>query len=164
MQVEKYKLRDFLRSRDAPANALVAATKPRDEAFVTGTANPIFHLLREAEREYLLNLDNASITGINPSHSDSGRCHPVAHLRHHLVVLLVLLGFRPCVPFVSPRVAGIATMSEMVLRCLVPLMEQFDLESYGFKLLCECCPPTYQMVLYSVQRAKEHYEPISQMK
>lgn len=136
MKVEKYELRDFLRSR---ANAPVAATKPRDQSFTTGTAHPIFHLLREAEREYLLNLDNASATKIKPLHSNSGRCHPVDHVRHHFVVLLVLLGVRPCHPFVCPRAEGIATMGEMVLRCLVPLMEKFDLESYGFKLLCKRC-------------------------
>ncbi|POS73033.1 hypothetical protein DHEL01_v208574 [Diaporthe helianthi] len=138
MHIEKSQLRDFLRSRDEPttSNPPVIATKPRDEAFVTGTANPIFHLLREAEREYLLNMDFTHVHGMHQSHSDSGeRCHPVAHLRHHFVVLLVLMGFRPCVPFVSPRLAGIAKMSEMVLRCFMPLMEQFDLESYGFKLL-----------------------------
>ncbi|KAG8164028.1 hypothetical protein KVR01_005946 [Diaporthe batatas] len=136
MEVEKSKLRDFLRSRDEPANAPVADTKPRDDDFITHMACPIFHHLREAEREYLLNLDNASIIATSPPHSDSGgRCHPVAHLRHHLVVLLVLLGFRPCALFLSTKVEGIATMSEMVLRCLVPLMEKFDLESYGFKLL-----------------------------
>lgn len=140
MKVEKYQVRDLIRSRDEPTNTPVVATKPRDQTFTTGTAYPIFHLLCEAEREYLLNLDNASTAKINPCHSATGRCHPVAHVRQHLVVLLVLLGFRPCHPFVSPSDEGNAIMSEMVIRCLVPLMEKFDLESYGFRLLCKCYP------------------------
>lgn len=135
MRVEKHELRDFVRSLDEMAELPIAAPKPRDESFQTNAANKVFILLREAEREFLINLGHDSVTKMhNPS--DSPKCHPVAHLRHHLQVLLVLLGVKPCVPFVSPKGTGTAVMGEMVLRCLVPLMEQFDLESYGFRLLC----------------------------
>lgn len=135
MRVEKHELRDFVRSLDEMAELPIAAPKPRDESFQTNTANEVFILLREAEREFLINLGHDSVTKMHKP-SDSPKCHPIAHLRHHLQVLLVLLGVKPCVPFVSPKGTGTAVMGEMVLRCLVPLMEQFDLESYGFRLLC----------------------------
>lgn len=135
MRVEKHELRDFVRSLDETTDGPIVSAKPRDEFLQTNTADQVFVLLREAEREFLINLDRDSVTKMhNPS--DSPKCHPVAHLRHHLQVLLVLMGVKPCVPFVSPKGTGTAVMGEMVLRCLVPLMEQFDLESYGFKLLC----------------------------
>ena len=135
MQVKKHEIRDFFQSLDEAADRPAAVTKPRDNAFLTNTASKVFVLLREAEREYLVNLDRESITKMH-NQGDSPKCHPVAHLRHHMQVLLVLRGFKPCVPFVSPKETGVAVMREMVLRCLVPLIEQFDLESFVFKLLC----------------------------
>lgn len=135
MQVQKHELRDFVRSLDEPTNQQVAVIKPRDESFMRNVAEQAFTILREAEREFLLNLDHYSITKMhNPS--DSPKCHPVAHLRYHLQVLLALKGIVPCVPFVSPKETGTDVMNAMVLRCLVPVMEQLDLESYGFRLLC----------------------------
>ncbi|KAK7707141.1 hypothetical protein SLS64_007351 [Diaporthe eres] len=134
MQVQKHELRDFVRSLGEPADRPVAAIKPRDESFMKNVAEQAFTILREAEREFLLNLDHYSITKMhNPS--DSPKCHPVAHLRYHFQVLLALKGIVPCVPFVSPKETGTDVMNAMVLRCLVPVMEQLDLESYGFRLL-----------------------------
>lgn len=135
MRVEKHELRDFVRSLDEPTDPPNATIKPREESFTKNVADQAFTMLREAQREFLLNLDRDSIAKMhNPS--DSPKCHPVAHLRHHLQVLLALKGIQPCIPFVSPRETGTAVMNEMVLRCLVPVMEQLDLESYGFRLLC----------------------------
>lgn len=135
MRVEKHELRDFVRSLDEPTDPSNAAIKPRDESFMINVADQAFHMLREAQREFLLNLDRDTVTKMhNPG--DSSKCHPVAHLRHHLQVLLALKGIQPCVPFVSPKETGTVVLNEMVLRCLVPVMEQLDLESYGFRLLC----------------------------
>lgn len=146
MRVEKHELRDFVRSLDEPTDQQVAVIKPRDESFMKNVAEQAFTTLREAEREFLLNLDHDSITKMhNPS--DSPKCHPVAHLRYHLQVLLALKGIQPCVPFVSPKETGTVVMNAMVLRCLLPVMEQLDLESYGFRLLCMfryCFHPEYQ--------------------
>lgn len=142
MRFEKHELRDFVRSLDESTDQPVAADiKRRDnEFFMENVTEQAFTALREAEREFLLNLDHDSITKMhNPS--DSPKCHPVAHLRHHLQVLLVLKGIQPCVPFVSPKETGTGVMDAMVLRCLMPIMEQLDLESYGFRLLCR--PPLF---------------------
>lgn len=139
MRVEKHELRDFVRSLEEPTNQPVAAPKPRDESFMTNVAEQAFIMLREAEREFLLNLDRESMTKMyNPG--GLPKCHPVAHLRHHLQVLLALKEVQPCVPFVSPGDTGTAVMNAMVLRCLVPVMEQLDLESCGFRLLCRSLP------------------------
>lgn len=135
MQVEKHELRDFIRAIEKHTDPQNIFTKPRDEYYLAHVADRAFVMLREAEREFLLNLDHDSVAKMhNPS--DSAKCHPVAHLRAHMKVLLALKGIQPCVPFVSPKATGTVVMNEMVLRCLVPVMEQLDLESYGFKLLC----------------------------
>lgn len=139
MQVEKHELRDFTRAIKKQTDPQHVFIKPRDEYYLAHVADRAFVMLREAEREFLLNLDRDSVTKMhNPS--DSPKCHPVAHLRAHLKVLLALKGIQPCVPFVSPKETGTVVMNEMVLRCLVPVMEQLDLESYGFKLLCRLFP------------------------
>lgn len=139
MRIEKHELRDFVRTLDEPINKTAAAHKPRDESFQSNIANQAFSSLREAEREFLLGLDHDSITKVHKS-SGVPKCHPVAHLRYHVQVLLALKGVQPCVPFVSPKDTGILVMNEMVLRCLVPVMEELDLESYGFRLLCRSLP------------------------
>lgn len=136
MRVEKHELRDFVRSLDEPGVlAPAAATKPRGESFTDDVASRAFVNLREAEREFLLNLDHESVTKMhNPG--DSPKCHPVAHMRHHLQVLLLLKGIQPCVMFVSPKETGTVVQNQMIFRCLLPVMEELELESYGFKLLC----------------------------
>lgn len=135
MRVEKHELRDFIRSIEKHTDPQYYFIKPRDEWYMANVADRAFVMLREAEREFLLNLDHDSVTKMHNS-SDSPKCHPVAHLRSHLKVFLALKGIQPCVPFVSPKETGTVVMNEMVLRCLVPIMEQFDLDSYGFRLLC----------------------------
>lgn len=137
MRVEKHELRDFVRSLDSPTDPPNATIKPRDESFAKNVPDQAFTVLREAQREFLLNLDRGSIAKIHNPSDFSPKCHPVAHLRHHLQVLLALKEIQPCVPFVSPKETGTVVMNEMVFRCLVPVMEQLDLESYGFRLLCK---------------------------
>lgn len=141
MRVEKHELRDFVRSLEEPndspaaAAAAAAAIKPRGESFTDDVASRAFLNLREAEREFLLNLDHESVTKMhNPG--DSPKCHPVAHMRHHLQVLLLLKGIQPCVMFVSPKETGTVVQNQMIFRCLLPVMEELELESYGFRLLC----------------------------
>ncbi|KAJ0124790.1 hypothetical protein J7T55_006131 [Diaporthe amygdali] len=133
MKVEKHELRDFVRILDNPSNTPVTITRPRDESFPANIVNQAFSVYRDAERQFLLDLEHDTVRNLYPQGPEP-KCHAVAHLRHHVELLLTLKGMKPCVPFVSPKPTGIATMDSMVLRCLVPLMEQFDLESYGFKL------------------------------
>lgn len=136
MKVEKHELRDFVRILDNPSNTPVTITRPRDESFPANIVNQAFSVYRDAERQFLLDLEHDTVRNLYPQGPEP-KCHAVAHLRHHVELLLTLKGMKPCVPFVSPKPTGIATMDNMVLRCLVPLMEQFDLESYGFKLYCK---------------------------
>lgn len=162
MRIQKHELRDFVRSLDEPTDQPAAAIKPRDDSFMKNVAEQAFTTLREAEREFLLNLDHDSITKMhNPG--DSPKCHPVAHLRYHLQVLLALKGIQPCVPFVSPKETGTVVMNAMVLRCLVPLMEQLDLESYGFRLICRLLPLFFLSTLFFSKRKagpkKKHFCP-----
>lgn len=55
-----------------------------------------------------------------------------AHLRHHLELLLVLKGVKPCVLFVKYADSNSPLFSTVIIDCLVPIMDRFDLWSYGF--------------------------------
>lgn len=57
-----------------------------------------------------------------------------AHLRHHLEFLLVLKGLKPCLLFVKYAAENKPLFSTVVIDCMVPVMDRFDLWSYGFSI------------------------------
>lgn len=57
-----------------------------------------------------------------------------AHLRHYLEFLLVLKGLKPCVLFLKFAAENGPLFSTVVIDCLVPVMDRFDLWSYGFSI------------------------------
>lgn len=57
-----------------------------------------------------------------------------AHLRHYLEFLLVLQGLKPCLLFLKYASENDPLFSTVVIDCLVPVMDRFDLWSYGFSI------------------------------
>lgn len=57
-----------------------------------------------------------------------------AHLRHYLEFLLVLKGLKPCLFFLKYAAENGPLFSTVVIDCLVPVMDRFDLWSYGFSI------------------------------
>lgn len=138
-------------ANDAPANTTTeniatqqvtapsVALKPRDETFEEATKQ-FFVAFQAWEREYLLGLDsemNEKVrTGADGKLIDSSTTFPLAHLRHHVEVLLTLKGVNPsavlCKSHHDDSLTNVIT--GVVLKCLVPLLDAFAIESYGFRL------------------------------
>lgn len=103
---------------------------PRDHAFQT-ILKDAFNDFKVRERNFLLALSNSqSLRASNGSHSDS--MFSASHQRHHIEVLLVLKEVKPCALFASYAAQEVFT--EMVQKCLKPVIAQYKLESYGFHL------------------------------
>lgn len=121
-----------------PATPQTTALKPRDETFMEVTKQVVI-AFRDAEREYLKNLDKEIVAKICESpdgNPDGAVGMHMAHLRHYLHVLLTLKGLKPATLFFVGHHSFCATqaINGVVIKCLVPLLERYDIESYGFKL------------------------------
>ncbi|OTA63372.1 hypothetical protein K449DRAFT_381870 [Hypoxylon sp. EC38] len=113
----------------------VTQTRTRDDNFNT-RIRAAFEMFRDAERGYLLDLDENMMRSIG---SDLGfpnppRLHVASQLRHYFEVLLTLKGKKPCTLITMHFPQGSVMMNGMVLQCLSPMIQQFELESYGFTL------------------------------
>jgi hypothetical protein len=162
MQIEKYIVRDFIRGLEATQNQGTAANealanttteniatqqattpnvalKPRDETFEEATKQ-LFVAFQAWEREYLLGLDsemNRKVrTGADGKLIDTSTTFPLAHLRHHVEVLLTLKGVNPSAVLCKAHHDDSLTnvLTGVVLKCLAPLLDAFAIESYGFRL------------------------------
>jgi hypothetical protein len=94
---------------------------------------------REQEREIALIAPKGSCVGAQVSScsddsSDDKFWIGAAHLRHHLEILLVLKGVKPCVLFTKYAAENGPLFSTVVIDCLVPIMDRLDLWSYGFSI------------------------------
>ncbi|KUI53271.1 hypothetical protein VP1G_00622 [Cytospora mali] len=157
IKVEKHSIRDFVRGLDNTndpgtateeastkdtatevATVPTAALKPRDGRFKEVTKS-FFRDFRSAERQYLLNLDSELSKKLR-SGEDGVEVlpdtYPVSHVRHYMEVLFVLKGLKPCTLFFLHHHDDSAarSLTGVVVRCLAPALERFDIESYGFTL------------------------------
>lgn len=89
---------------------------------------------RDKERELTLNAPQGTRVGgqLIPRGDEDKFWIGAAHLRHHVELLLVLKGVKPCVLFVKYADENDPLFSTVVIDCLVPIMDRFDLWSYGF--------------------------------
>lgn len=73
-----------------------------------------------------------------PGLSTSRWFYGATYMRNHVEFLLVLRGVKPCVYFMkgsdSHEVPNAPVFSRIVLDALLPIMQRFDLWSYGFEL------------------------------
>lgn len=94
---------------------------------------------REQEREIILNAPKGSIVISDKDHR-SEDCPKgefwmgAAHLRHHVEFLLALKGVKPCVLFAKFSESNSPLFATVVIDCLIPIMDRFDLWSYGFRI------------------------------
>ncbi|KAI6082498.1 hypothetical protein F4821DRAFT_272459 [Hypoxylon rubiginosum] len=111
-------------------NQPAAQTKPRDHTFYSRT-KAAFEMFRDAERAYLLAFDKAKVRSVtrNP---DAPDWFAASQLRHHFEILLTLRGKKPCT--LAAMNPGYEMINGMVLQCPAPMMDQYELESYGFTL------------------------------
>lgn len=94
---------------------------------------------RDKEREVTLKSSKGCYVGnrkVSRRHGRPGNnfwpC--AAHLRHYLEFLLVLKGLKPSLLFLKYATENEPLFSTVVIDCLVPVMDRFDLWSYGFSI------------------------------
>lgn len=91
---------------------------------------------RDKERDLLLNVPAGPLRHDNTKTDKWWAAG--AHLRHHVELLLVLRGLKPCVLFCKDRLEHTPTFSAVVADCLVPVMDRLGLWAYGFRLGFQC--------------------------
>ncbi|KAI2620875.1 hypothetical protein GGS26DRAFT_294490 [Hypomontagnella submonticulosa] len=101
--------------------------RTRDDNFST-RIRAAFEMFRDAERAYLLASDGRTIK------SDAPAWYAASQLRHYFEVLLTLKGKKPCTLVAMASHEGSVMLNGMVLQCLAPMIQQFELESYAFTL------------------------------
>lgn len=92
---------------------------------------------RNQERAIALNPPIDSTVGSDTRTDDNSNekfWTGAAHLRHHLEFLLVLKGVKPCVYFFRYEPENKALFGSVIVNCLIPIMDRFDLWSYGFRI------------------------------
>lgn len=98
---------------------------------------------RDKEREIALNAPQGTcvvqgdVTSRRDDSDEDKFWTGAAHLRHHLELLLVLRGVKPCVLFLKYDHDNDPFFSTVVMDCLIPIMDRLDLWSYGFGISCE---------------------------
>jgi hypothetical protein len=103
---------------------------PRDHAFQL-ILKDAFNDFKIRERNFLLALSQSqSLKATDGRIPDS--MYSASHQRHHIEVLLVLKEIKPCALIVHGMAQDIFT--EMVEKCLKPVIEKHQLEKYGFHL------------------------------
>ncbi|KAK7699818.1 hypothetical protein SLS64_011430 [Diaporthe eres] len=122
---------------DRPSTS--AGEKQRDDGNFDRAVEEAFKEFRDKEREITLKSSKGCYVGERKISRKQGKpgnkfwmC--AAHLRHHLEFLLVLKGLKPCLLLVKYRPENEPLFSTVVLDCLVPVMDRFDLWSYGFSI------------------------------
>ncbi|XXH02114.1 hypothetical protein Hte_008482 [Hypoxylon texense] len=129
MEVQKKTVREvcqYLDDENQPATQIRA----RDDSFHSHIKEA-FEMFRDAERAYLLALGENTVRSITKN-PDAPGWFAASQLRHYFEILLTLKGMKPCTLVTMNN--GEEVMNGMVLQCLAPMMERFDLESYGFTL------------------------------
>lgn len=110
---------------------------------------------RDKEREVTLKLSKGCYVGdhkILRRHGRPGNKYwtGAAHLRHYFEFLLVLKGLKPSLLFLRYSAENDPLFSTVVIDCLVPVMDRFDLWSYGFSISCH----TGSWVFYDTRSPK----------
>ncbi|KAK7747839.1 hypothetical protein SLS53_001088 [Cytospora paraplurivora] len=145
MGLPKHLIRDYLRSNEKFANEegaekIASSLRPRDESFKT-VVKQAFVAFREAERAYMLDETRQETAELRRTNAGV----LLNYFRHYIEVLLTLKGVKPCTLFCSnPDTMLMRSLSDsglsariftaVVCKYLVPVLERFDIESYGFKL------------------------------
>ncbi len=104
---------------------IMSTEKPRDASYAKVVKEAI-DLFRTNERAYLLTYKSPK-----SEYADRPGWYYAAHMSYYAEVLFVLKGVKPCVLFASGDQSHTQTIID---TCLKPLIEQFDLLSYGFRL------------------------------
>ncbi|KAI2627723.1 hypothetical protein GGR54DRAFT_590223 [Hypoxylon sp. NC1633] len=135
MAPEKNKIKDIcqhLDAQDQPGTQL----RTRNNGF-DARVRAAIEMFRDAERAYMLALDNKTkrtirIASRAPSHPS---WYAASQLRHYFEVLLTLKGKKPCTLMtMNGGRENAAMINGIMFQCLAPMMEQFELESFGFTL------------------------------
>lgn len=92
---------------------------------------------RELERQFLLNVSVGPLRHDNTTTDKWWEA--AAHLRHHVEFLLVLKGLKPCVLFCKNSLENTSVFSTVIMDILIPIMNQLNLWSYGFRISFESC-------------------------
>ncbi|KAF9049510.1 hypothetical protein BDZ89DRAFT_1108106, partial [Hymenopellis radicata] len=103
----------------------MSSEKPRDASYATAVKDAI-EQFRDKERAFLLTYKSPK-----PEYDDRPSWYYAAHMSYYAEVLFVLKGVKPCVLFAS---GDQAHTQAIIDTCLKPVLEQFDLLSYGFRL------------------------------
>ncbi|KAG8156950.1 hypothetical protein KVR01_013172 [Diaporthe batatas] len=130
---------------DRPATSV--GEKKRDDSHFDRVVEEAFKAFRDQERDIVLNAPRGCVAsnpvaGFEelPALHRSDNCPEgqfwagAAHLRHHIEILLTLKGVKPCVMFYRFVGGNKRLFSSVVIDCLVPIMNRFDLWSYGFRI------------------------------
>lgn len=124
-------LKTFLEERNEKPNL---GTCPRGPDFAAIAA---FQGYRERERGFVVDLATSKDLRNSFFGRDADprlRLYPACHMRFHLEMLWLLLGAKPCVMFMVNNPEQQAWATHVVLSCLVPVVEEWALEKYGFAL------------------------------
>ncbi|KAH8675477.1 hypothetical protein BX600DRAFT_432055 [Xylariales sp. PMI_506] len=133
-QIEKKQIKEICLSLDSTTQE-VPAVRPRDNEY-QAICKEAFHAYRSAERNYYLGLDDNAKQVLFGEYNGPP-WYAACHLRHHIEVLLTLKGVKPCTLFASPGddVSGAAAIfNDLILKCLAPVIDRFNLMLYGFNL------------------------------
>ncbi|KAI1765640.1 hypothetical protein GGR53DRAFT_489133 [Hypoxylon sp. FL1150] len=129
MAPEKKSVKEICQHLDDPEQPAIQA-KTRDDNF-NSRIKASFEMIRDTERAYLLALDKKMLPFPTNS-ADTPDWYAASQLRHYFEILLTLKGKKPCT--LAAMMSGEKVINGMILQCLAPMMEQFELESYGFVL------------------------------
>ncbi|KAI0378567.1 hypothetical protein F5Y04DRAFT_261714 [Hypomontagnella monticulosa] len=122
-------IRQYLDNEEQPTTP----TKARGNEF-NRRIQAAFEMFRDAERDYLLGLGRTTVRSAlrNPR---AQSWSAASYLRHYFEILLTLKNMKPCTLIcMGTGPQGSIMMNGMVLQCLAPMMQRFELESYGFTL------------------------------
>ncbi|KAI1331460.1 hypothetical protein F5Y16DRAFT_360008 [Xylariaceae sp. FL0255] len=109
----------------------VSISKGRDDEYQRVVVKNAFENFRDSERDYFLSLTQEQLNILNPN---TPSWVPAAHMRHHIEILLTLSGIKPCTLISYGGEESHAIFNALVIKCLGPVFETYDLASYGFKL------------------------------
>jgi len=103
---------------------------PRDAKF-GDVVKDAFIDFKTRERNFFLALSGAQSRKASDGDS-SDPMYATCHMRHHVEFLLTLKEIKPCTLFVHGTAQDLFT--EMVQKCLKPVVEKYKLARYGFHL------------------------------
>jgi hypothetical protein len=81
----------------------------------------------------MVDLSIADRVDMSPRARDSPY-YSALHQRAHIEILLTLYGVKPCTLYAHGLPEGLAIFDRLVQTCLMPVMEKFKLDQYGFAL------------------------------